>query len=218
MEGAERTGVTLQTMHPLHFDQGVILDRTPFPGLVHGCDNVAQLTAKMAPLGAEMLVQAIRHKIYIPPLKQKDCDAGDRVRPIRFAPKITSEDGHIDWHTWTAARIRRTYSVLGRLWNFAAPATGTLSRERRVQWSDGFNEIDQSDMGNLPGVPYLEASSRSILIRTCDDRVLMCGKVKFDGERTLDAGSAMKKFTGTKHLDTPSSSEQRIVPIGISLS
>lgn len=61
------TGVSLQTLHPTKFDHGVILAQTPFPGIKHDTTTVSELEALLAPMGADMLVQGIKERIYIPP-------------------------------------------------------------------------------------------------------------------------------------------------------
>lgn len=162
LENCSRTGVTLQTMHPRHFDQGAILDQAPFPGFEHGCTTVPELSAKMGPLGAAMLLKAIRNRTFVPPLEIKgwahqqyhhhhqashddhDNNNSNNGHLIRAAPKITSKDSHIDWSTWSAEEILRKQEIVGPLWNsihqLDLRKNETQPRQRRVIWSTGFKK------------------------------------------------------------------------------
>lgn len=81
-----------------------------------------------------MLVQGIRDRLFIldsyrQGSRQHSASSHGRAsfsavnnsRPLRHAPKITTEDRHIAWNTMTAEEILRRDRVLGRLWSFCEP-------------------------------------------------------------------------------------------------
>lgn len=70
LQGRETTGVTLQTLHPKHFDDGEIIAQTPYPGIKHGAKTVEELRDLLAPIGAQMLVQAIKDRSFVPPIQK----------------------------------------------------------------------------------------------------------------------------------------------------
>ncbi|KAK5031896.1 Methionyl-tRNA formyltransferase [Exophiala sideris] len=121
MHGRTTTGVTLQTLHPSKFDQGFILDQTPSPGLmIPNPDAITtkDLTDMLAPVGAEMLVNAIRNQLYL--LQHKRFQPPEDEPPaIMAAPKITSQMQAIDFTTQTQAEILRRNRAIGPLYTFA---------------------------------------------------------------------------------------------------
>ncbi|KAL2178091.1 uncharacterized protein P884DRAFT_284665 [Thermothelomyces heterothallicus CBS 202.75] len=72
---AERdyTGITIQTLSPEAFDAGIPLLQTPAPGvpIPEGC-TPEQLHEILAPMGAQLLVQALRAGLYVPPYRPYD--------------------------------------------------------------------------------------------------------------------------------------------------
>ncbi|KAL2171936.1 hypothetical protein VTG60DRAFT_995 [Thermothelomyces hinnuleus] len=69
---AERdyTGITIQTLSPEAFDAGIPLLQTPAPGvpIPEGC-TPKQLHEILAPMGAQLLVQALRAGLHVPPYR-----------------------------------------------------------------------------------------------------------------------------------------------------
>ena len=117
MAGGFRTGVTLQTLDEKAFDHGTILAQTPPRGLkIPGgmsCtyDDLLQF---IKPKAAEMLVNGLRDRLFVPPLV--DVGKFDCKQPQR-APKITKEDTRITGRHWqNAAAIHSRHRALGRLW------------------------------------------------------------------------------------------------------
>lgn len=117
----QKTGVTLQTLHPKHFDQGMVLAQTPYPGLeIPNRDTCtpAQLLNFVAPLGGQMLVEALRNRVFVHPLKNVGWYGKNTPEPeLKNAPKIQKEDSRINWDTWTADEILLRNRVLGDLWD-----------------------------------------------------------------------------------------------------
>lgn len=198
LSGDKYTGISLQTLHPSKFDQGEILAQTEYPGFEHSCSTVPQLMAVVAPKGAEMLVKGLKDRVYVPPTQHvgsPQIENGGKV--LQHAPKITSEDRHIDWDTWTADRILRTYRVLGPLWNTTQTWLAGQKREKRIIWAAGFQTLRDSmhifpDSGH-PMVTGLFSKSRSLCIRTCDGHTLLVDQLKLEGEATCHAWHVIQR-------------------------
>ncbi|TIA14315.1 Formyltransferase [Aureobasidium pullulans] len=126
-----KTGVTLQTLHPKHFDQGRIIDQTPSSGLSIPDEVTATLDSVLGwigPLGADMLYNNIMNGNFatdtsITPsasrsLKNTKNDLfgqmdGSAEYP-RHARKIIPEDRHVNFR-WPSSEILLRNRVLGRL-------------------------------------------------------------------------------------------------------
>jgi hypothetical protein len=131
LTGETHAGVTLQTLHPEKFDHGAILAQTPQPGFE--IPNASKCTYQelldfITPKAAQMLVQGIRDRLFIPDSDQCVSSQGTNLsstakpdHPLRHAPKITADDRQINWNTMTAEEILRRDRVLGRLWNVCHP-------------------------------------------------------------------------------------------------
>ena len=209
LSGCQRSGVTVQTLHPEHFDQGTILAQTPYPGFEHGCSTVQGLLPLMASKGAEMLVQSIRNRLYLQPAKETNVLQNHKTTVIaRAAPKITPQDKFIDWNTWTAEVIMRRHLVIGPLWSFVKNGQNV----RRLIWTAGFTiseDVARTDLplGRLVVMGKEDGTGESLAyVRTCDDRILFVDKVKIEGDRESPPFRAAKKANMIDH-GTPSQDE-----------
>ncbi|KAI9877868.1 MAG: Methionyl-tRNA formyltransferase [Pleopsidium flavum] len=190
LAGRRRTGITLQTLHPQHFDHGTILAQTPYPGFeIPESDTctVPQLVELVAPIGAAMLVQGIRDRLYVPPSKDVGLFHGrEDAQSLKHAPKITSEDRHIDWNSWTAEDVLRRNRVIGPLWNIAS-CREYSALEKRIIWDSGFKASAATTNPELqPGVPFADGESKEqrLFVGTCDGKILEIGSAKVEGEKT----------------------------------
>ncbi|KAI1616124.1 methionyl-tRNA formyltransferase [Exophiala viscosa] len=164
IHGRPTTGVTLQTLHPSKFDQGFILDQTPAPGLkIPNPETITikELTDMLAPVGAEMLVNAIRNRLYMPPHKPVQ-SREDKSPAIMTAPKITSRMQAIDFATQTQAEILRRNRAIGPLFIFAQhdDVSGRSIRincgkdMRAARVGDVPNEVKKKVESIPPAIPY----------------------------------------------------------------
>ncbi|MCJ1311710.1 Methionyl-tRNA formyltransferase [Agyrium rufum] len=206
--GLKSTGITVQTLHDKHFDHGLILAQTPAPGLpIPRANEISQreLAEFLAPIGAEMLLHVIEQGRYVSPLKALIPSGEDSSSPQRLAPKINSEDRHIDWATWTADQIIRRTQVLGSLWNKSVSGSSQGS-QRRIIWSEGFRKLNglhdmASDLnGHLEGIEvgspftFTQAGEwTAVYVRTVDGSLLEAKRVKFDGQQLAAAKEAFRK-------------------------
>lgn len=204
--GEKFIGLSLQTLDPLHFDHGEILAQTEYPGFIHSCSTVPELLALVAPKGAEMLLKGLKDHLHVPPRQDIGWSQNRKLnRALRHAPKITQDDRHIDWNSWTAETILRTQDVIGPLWNILQCPTVEKFHMKRIIWTGGFSRFRGSfDIFPKIGCPLvtgLHSNSQSIKIRTCDGQVLLVGEVKIEGGKL--AGSR-DTFKNTKLIDLPS--------------
>ena len=116
LRGRSSTGVTVQTLHPKHFDHGDILAQTPSPGIKVGMNATpSELIDQLGHHGGQLLVDVLQRRAFVPPLD----DAGWYARsggPIDHAEKITPQHRYIDFATATIDDIAKRQQVLGKLW------------------------------------------------------------------------------------------------------
>ena len=194
INNVKRTGVTLQTMHPDHFDRGLIIDQTPSPGFEHRCGTVTELSSLLGSLGAEMLVRSLQERTFVVPRESKTLLQG-HARQERPAPKITSEDRHLKWRSWGVDEVLRRHKIIGPLWNTLQIPGG---KPRRVIWSGGFSRVSEAFDGhvNTPGSPFssvTELVEGRIYVKTCDGYLLRPNKMKLDGEAEGSITDTFKK-------------------------
>ncbi|KAK3957032.1 methionyl-tRNA formyltransferase [Pseudoneurospora amorphoporcata] len=124
------TGVSVQTLSPQTFDAGTVIAQTPLPGvpIPQNC-TVQQLHDLLAPLGAEMLVSALREGRHVPPLSavvdNRIPEGGGDLKDGRkyaHAPKITKSDQRVSFlgHSSSEAALRARVCG-GSLWTNVYP-------------------------------------------------------------------------------------------------
>ena len=185
LSGCQRSGVTVQTLHPKRFDQGTILAQTPYPGFEHGCRTVPELLTLMSSKGADLLVQSINNRLYVQPANRSNIRQDDQTTATaRAAPKIISKDKFIDWNTWTAEIIIRRHLAIGPLWSFVQ----NPQKVRRLIWSAGFTMSDEVvfdtdiPVGQLVVFGIEDRTDEQVAyVRTCDDRILRVDRIKIEG-------------------------------------
>ncbi|KAH0544675.1 hypothetical protein FGG08_001180 [Glutinoglossum americanum] len=199
-----KTGITLQSLHPTSFDDGIILAQTPYPGFdIPNLETttVQELQSFLAPKGAEMLVQGLRDRVFVPPLSDvgwwSNAQLNGQVPETRYAPKITSGDRHIDWSSFTASQILRRQRILGPLWTMATSLSG---RKRVIMTLATRPVLENASVGET-GLPFLWLSSGMempfLVVRTKDRQLLRIVRMTVEGERSEDA---VKAAMGAKLL------------------
>ncbi|KAL8899757.1 MAG: hypothetical protein Q9192_001423 [Flavoplaca navasiana] len=196
------TGVTLQTLHPTRFDEGIIVAQTPYPGVEHRAATVDDLQALTAPLGANMLIQSLEDGSFVPPIREVGWyNRALASREVTHASKIGPKDRHLDWTTWSADDILRRQRIIGPLWNMtktiATGKDGERKGAKRIIWEHGFRLLEEEchlfpAIGH-PIVVGLHGATPMVYIRTCDGNVLVADSVKVEGEATTEAFHATKR-------------------------
>ena len=190
LSGTEITGVSLQTLHPSKFDHGVILAQT-LP-LRHGAQTVQELEKILAPKGATLLLQGIRDRLFVNPPKESNERSASDEKTIHRAPKLSTDDRHIDWQSWTAERIVRTHRIIGPLWNYFSRVHGESSKQTRLIWPTGFRESPACPehikylvlKAGHPIIVQLQPGIQNIYIKTCDGHMLQTDWAKAEGDKT----------------------------------
>ncbi|KAH6840714.1 methionyl-tRNA formyltransferase-like protein [Chaetomium sp. MPI-CAGE-AT-0009] len=145
LAGRLHTGITIQTLSPEAFDEGVPLLQTPQPGIpIPPNCTPAQLHDLLAPAGAEMLVRALRAGLHVPPHEPYQQQPPTAPAPtttanptqhqpqpqfhpqpkLQHAPKITPQDRQILWTVHGADEVVRRAQVLGSLWTHLGRSDG----------------------------------------------------------------------------------------------
>jgi len=175
----------------------MILAQTPLPGLDipdNGACTPQQLVDFLAPLGGQMLVDALRKGAFVPPLEEVGWSGGEHVGGnISHAPKITKADGHIKWKTWTAQDILRRRRVLGDLWSILGSEI-VQHHPKRIIFHD-LKEVEASNVPQLDQVAYkpgrlfasglAKSNSMQLYVVTCDKpaRMLQVESCTLEGGR-----------------------------------
>ena len=195
-----KTGITLQSLHPTNFDHGLILAQTPYPGLdIPNPETVTvqELQPLVALKGAEMLVQGLQDRVFVPPLTEVGWWSNSQLRgqapEIRRAPKITPRDRRIDWSSFSAIEILRRQRVLGSLWNMATD----INKGKRVIMTLSYLSVSEDVPIGEPGLPFLwspsDLETPYLVVRTQDRRLLRIVEMTVEGERNAEAVKAATK-------------------------
>ncbi|KIW91376.1 uncharacterized protein Z519_08272 [Cladophialophora bantiana CBS 173.52] len=162
--GRRRTGVSLQTLHPTRFDEGIVLDQTARPGLdIPEPDQITaeELTSYLAPIGAKMLVDAIRNRLYIPPYNAIQLSSVPGAE-LTHAPKVTNDICAIDFEALTKSEVLRRNRALQSLHSFARLGS-EQNQVFRINFGADMRDMRDGDIpeevravaGSIPaGVPY----------------------------------------------------------------
>lgn len=203
----EHTGVTLQTMHPSRFDHGDILAQTPLPGISvpHDC-TPDRLLHTLGPLGAEMLCRGIENGIFVPPTTDLRQGMSEPAQ-LDYAPKVTPEDRHIDWHTWKSEDIQFRDRVLGRLWDTETyvrcfPDKTPKRTTFHGPWTIRAHSVKGSNAAGQPSLVDDQTGANPVFgLETVDGKVMRPTAATLDGEPkgkgliTLKSGIALKNRT-----------------------
>lgn len=107
------TGVSVQTLHPTRFDEGVVLAQTPEPGTkIEDGETALQLNERLGDVGAGMLLDVLREGRFIEPLEP----AGWYNGVTDYAPKITKQDAFVDFDAMSVPQVRAANRALGDVW------------------------------------------------------------------------------------------------------
>lgn len=183
----------MQTLHPEKFDHGQIIAQDAFELAEDHISTYPVLRDYMAERGARLLLKALRERTFMQP---SEAPANIVIPPASEAPKLTKEDAHIDWQTWSASYILRAQKAMGSLWSILPyeavdKATGSTSpKTLRIQWHD-FRLQDPQSAGTIhqqaAGIPL-----ESGCIATCDGLLISPTSVTIEGRKRGWPGDAKK--------------------------
>lgn len=143
-----------------------------------------------------MLVQCIQKRTFVPPLREVGwCNGNANTQSLRRAPKITTEDRHINWGTWSAAEILKKQQIIGPLWSVMETSARDHGQEKRIIWTQGFEQVPGNvNIFSRAGHPVVFAHHSGfpqLFIRTCDGITLAVNEIRIEGGRTSNAISSM---------------------------
>ncbi|KAI9657517.1 MAG: Methionyl-tRNA formyltransferase [Alyxoria varia] len=122
LEGRKRSGITVQSLHPKHFDGGRSLAQDTFDVPKNGECTFDELLNTVTPAAGKLLVSTLRKGSFRVNPHEASLEE-ERVHQVQqgtYARKITSADTMIDWDTWHADKILRYQRALGDLSGYAA--------------------------------------------------------------------------------------------------
>jgi methionyl-tRNA formyltransferase len=186
----EYTGVSVQTLHPQHFDQGTILAQSLAPGVkIETNETAKQLEARLADIGADMLIDVLKSRSFVTPPQNVGWYAG----PVDYAPKTTKQDRFIDFRTHTISEILAIQRALGDTWCLL-PNGDRLIMHEMVS----LDEVEVVNLGAIektgePGL-WVQDDSRVPLFRAA------CGRVGGLRKSTYAGGLAGKGNKKVKKL------------------
>jgi methionyl-tRNA formyltransferase len=204
--------MSLQTLHPVSFDEGIILDQTPWPGIdvPDECDY-SRLLQIMQPLGAEMLLNAIRTRLYLPPYNNVGWaeNAADDKKNHPRAPKISTTHRLLSFNNMDSSRILRMSRAFESTWALAAISTRASDSKRlRIIFRKGLSILPMSvaDKDRVPdippGTPYWSGKALSdgeeprnfpMLINTVDGKTIVAHSMIVEGDVEMPAYKAALK-------------------------
>jgi len=154
LSGDSRTGVTVFRMDR-SLDSGAILGQAELP--VGGTDTTTSLTAKLAELGGDVLVQVLR---------RLEAGGVSEIAQLEsaatFSHRLTRQDGRLDW-TYTAEIIDRHVRALSPWPGVTVPLQGTWVKLLR-----GAPDANAEDAGDIAPGEILQQGPDWILVQTIE--------------------------------------------------
>lgn len=232
MNGDHKTGVTVQTLHETRFDEGEIVLQTPKPGItIPDPDSITapQLKDILADIGAQMLVQTIKDRLYLNPQGSNiESRSPDK---LRMAPKLSTESRHVDFASMTSVQIMRLRRALGELWAVPATPAGIkgMNDNTRLKFKDSHIRLTRSDevesipaevLASIePGRPFcvgplrerIETSMAPLLVKVADGEVLAISQMIVSGMPLANASAlASRARLFEDHYMTLETSNQKL--------
>lgn len=211
LNGDTRTGMSLQTLHPTSFDEGVVLDQTPWPRieLPKDCDYQT-LEGLMMELGPKMLIDAIHNRLYEPPYRDVGWAKNDAPgTKYGRAPKVGTSDRFLAFSSMDSSQLTRISRAFDATWAMASSSDPSdTSKKLRLIFNEQFESLAGASDECIriadipPGLPYqvvnvsenfTQGEDQSLLINTVDGKTFRISRIKVEGDREMPAyGAALK--------------------------
>lgn len=222
MKGHTHTGVTVQTLHPSKFDHGVILDQTPAPGIAipnHQDITAHELRHFLAPIGAEMLVNAIQNKLYLQ-TRPEIVRSSKQDLQLSLAPKIIPSMKALDPFNDDLTMVLRKNRAMPKLWAEARFVTEKGEQTKRIIFGSNMRPVNTDDLQRQLtqsivddvsiGVPFAVVSTEEdihqsqlpIYLKLRNNSVLLIPDMLVAGDRESPASAAAAR---AKLFNEPSS-------------
>jgi methionyl-tRNA formyltransferase len=170
LNGEEKTGITIFELNE-KMDEGDIL--TQAETIILPDESAAELEARLAQTGAELLIKTIAEIKKIKPVKQDHTLA-------TFAPKLSKEDGRIDW-TKDSLYIQRKLRAFNP-W----PSTYAFLGEKRIKIHKGKKIEGQALPSSSPG-EILKIKKDGIQVGCGEQSLFLIERVQPENRNIMDA-------------------------------
>ena len=170
LEGEEKTGITIFELDE-KMDEGDILTQeevTIFPG-----ENAAELEARLAQTGADLLIKTIAHIDKIKHHKQDHSQA-------TYAPKIKKEDGRIAWSE-NAFQIERRVRAFTP-W----PSAFAFLLEKRLKILKGRTTENKASRSSSPG-EIVSVGKEGIQVCCGEKSIFLIKSLQPENRKQMDA-------------------------------
>lgn len=131
-------------MHPTKFDHGTVLSQQSID-IPDEC-SLEQLVETTGRMGASILRDAVENATFVGPGVVTPTENTEQIELVH-APKITKEDAHIDWQTWTSDKVRQYGRVL-ELWDDTTHAACYSAKPARVKYQGPWSKMSASELSN----------------------------------------------------------------------
>ncbi|KAK7190979.1 hypothetical protein DPSP01_009179 [Paraphaeosphaeria sporulosa] len=184
----QATGVSVQTLHPTQFDGGTILAQTPSPGIsIPDWVDADGLTRRLGHEGANMLVNVLLSRAFVPPLKDVGW-YGDSGGAIDHAGKILKGDQQVDFAKSTLDDVFAIKRAIGEPWCWLPNGDRLILNE----FSEKKVLLGEQGQEHPPGRMWLDTSRAPKhnvpLARMACGRILQIDKSSIGG-RPVGAGN-----------------------------
>lgn len=170
LNGEVKTGVTIIELNE-RMDEGDILSQEEVPILPE--ENAAELEARLAQIGTELLIQTIDRIERITPRKQDHSLA-------TYASKLNKDDGRINWGK-SASHIGRQIRAFTP-W----PSAYAFFREKRVKLLTGEDTGKQSPSSSFPG-EILRIGKDGIQVCCGEESVFLIERIQPENRNAMEA-------------------------------
>lgn len=177
-------GVSIITLHPSKFDQGLIVDQLPLT-IDPFTEPYQHVLTRSAVLGADMLIDRVLPN-YADYIRQA------RPQPAgqyRRAPKIKAEEGAITWHAMTARHVVCRFNALGdNPGVYCQLTTPHVTRVNLLQVSLAEDSpLTAVSAAQEPGAVLYDKSRARLLVTCAENSVVQVSRVQLAGRRALTA-------------------------------
>ena len=170
LNGEKKTGITIFELNE-KMDEGDILSQEEVS--IGPEENSAELESRLAQVGAALLVKTIVDIEKIKPRKQDPSQ-------ITYAPKLTKEDGRIDWEK-NAIHVERQIRALTP-W----PSTYSFLGEKRIKIHKGKGMENQALPSSSPG-EILEIRKEGIEVCCGEHSVFLIERLQPENRNIMEA-------------------------------
>jgi methionyl-tRNA formyltransferase len=173
LEGDAESGVAIMQMDP-GLDTGPVLEMVPEP--IRPDDTAGTLAARLADLGARLVLQVLDRLEEIEPLEQPEDG-------VTYASKLTPEDARIDW-SMPAGAIRNRI----RAFNPRPGAWTSLNGKRLKIWS-----AELADSPSAEPAGTLRAEGESLVAQTGGGKLRLL-EVQPEGKSRMSAAEFVRGY------------------------